>query len=710
MQYQFSLPWLDINTFQFAPALVGVLAVLMFASPPAYGQQADLPFAPDSIYAMVTGTAEAMIEGHAIPTQLAAEAWQADLDTLAARIDRRVPYAAAATGGHPFYQRLDALKRAVPEQTRDQRLLSVLRLLNFPTPGNQHTNADPRQRAFGWRAFPLDVYRFADGVYILRAADSTLIGKELISIGGTPVDSVYAALAPYSRSDGVGRPHYVEGWLMEFANPLRAVGIIDRIDRVPVSVRNSDGTIHQTAVQTMPYDSAAFARYIATAPPPVSEPRPWTPAPSYHDVNEPLYRIEYRDSTNLLYVDFNAVANQSATNTTADLVDRLRMMADDRPIDTFVLDLRTNTGGSKRFAEPLIELMSTHPKINRRGTLYTLISWKTFSAAGLMAMELERRTKTLFAGTRSSFAPNIWGETAPILLPNSKVTAELSYAYYQGGMPGEPRPYLEPDLPVPLTSSQYFQNVDSTLIAVEQHEPAPRETVPLSPADEERFAGTYRLSPIHRVEITEAGEGLRLRIDRGETEAFVESDLYPLSPQRLATDITDVYVHDVLLECDGSVESGCEPGTLTLAWKDTTYTLTPVRSAMTLPLEHIRAGRWEQGAAGLRDALADGMMLGNDFTEYPMTGLVDSPLPIWPDTLSREERARRALPFARLATTFSPMSWRTYANLAWVCKTLGRTEEMRRAAQHAVRLHPIQGANFVRRYTPLSVMPDGTVR
>lgn len=131
---------------------------------------------------------------------------------------------------------------------------------------------------------------------------------------------------------------------------------------------------------------------------------------------------------------------------------------------------------------------------------------------------------------------------------------------------------------------------------------------------------------------------------------------------------------------------------------------------MTLPLEHLRAGRLEQGAAGLRDALADDMLLGNDFTEYPMTGLVDNPLPVWPDTLSEEERAQRALPFARLATEFSPMSWRTYANLAGVCKTLGRTDEMRRAAQHAVRLHPIQGANFVRRYTPLRVSQDGTMR
>lgn len=112
------------------------------------------------------------------------------------------------------------------------------------------------------------MYRFADGAYVLRAADHTLIGKELISIGGTPIDSVYAALAPYSRSDGVGRPHHVEGWLLEFANPLRAIGVVDRLDQIPVRVRDRNGRIRQAVVETMPYASEAFVRYIATAAPP----------------------------------------------------------------------------------------------------------------------------------------------------------------------------------------------------------------------------------------------------------------------------------------------------------------------------------------------------------------------------------------------------------------------------------------------------------
>jgi hypothetical protein len=612
---------------------------------------------------------------------------------------RRVPYAEAATGGRAFHKRLDSLKQAVPRQTRDQRILSLLQLAHVPTPGTQHMKVDQRQRVFGWRAFPLTPYRFADGTYVLRAADSTLAGTELLSIGGTPIDSVYAALAPYSKGHGSGKAPYTSLWLLDFANPLRAVGVVDQIDEIPVRVRDDDGTVRRAVVETMPYDSEEHVRYTFTATAPVSAPRPWTPAPTFIDADEPRARYSYRDSTNLLYLKYNLVAPPSGNMTAEDLADSLRTIADTRPIDTFVLDLRTNPGGSYRYARPIIDLLSTHPKINRRGTLYTLISWKTFSAAGLMAMELERRTKTLFAGEHSAFAPNIWGETQPVLLPNSKVTAELSYAYYQGGMPDDPRSRLEMDLHVPLTSDQFFQNVDSTMIAVKRHEPSPIESISLSAAERERFTGTYRISPIHRAEITATEDGLHLRVDRGQPFPFIESDLHPLSSERLATDVTDVYVER-------------RPGEagLTLVWKDTTYAMAPVDAGFTLPSEHIRAGRLDEGAEGLRRALTSGMRLGNDFTEVPLTDLVEeSPIPAWPDTLSREEKARRALPYTTLATELSSMSWRSWADLAWLHKILGQPEQMRQAAQRAVTLHPIDGAHFAREWLDLTVTADGRV-
>ncbi len=679
--------------------LLFLLGVLL--SPSAQAQE-DLPIDPDSIYSIIAETSERMTEGHELPSRLSVQEWREDLDTLAARIHRRVPYAESATGGAKFHRRLDSLKRTIPQQTRDQRILSVMRLTDLLAPGTQHTGIDSWQRALGWRMFPVWPYRFTDGVYIMSAADTSLIGNELLSIGGTPIDSVYAALAPYSNGDGSARPHDVERWLLRFADPLRAVGVVDQIDKIPVRVRSRDGTISREVIESMSFDSAEFVRFLTSGAtrPRVPKGRQWAPPSKYQRSRQPNAWYSYRDSTDLLYLQYNVVAPPSEEMTAEDLANSLRTIVDDRPIKKFVLDLRTNTGGSQRFAEPIVELLSSHPKINQRGTLYTLVSWATFSAAGLMTMELERRTKTIFAGDPSRFAPNIWGETAPILLPNSKITVDLSFAYYQASMPDDPRSHLGMDMQVPLTSDQYFQNVDSVLIAVKQHEPAPRKTGSLSLVERDQFTGTYRMSPVHRAEITAEKNGLRLRVDRGEPFPFIDSELYPLSERRLATDIADVYVERRLGEAG-----------LTLAWKDTTYTLAPVEGRFSLPLERIRAGRLDEGGGGLRSTLASGMKLGNNFTEYPLTDLVEeNPIPAWPDTLSREEKARRALPYTKLATELSPISWRSWADLAWLYKILGQRDEGRRSAQRAVTLHPTDGADFIREYLDLTVAQDGTVQ
>jgi hypothetical protein len=85
-------------------------------------------------------------------------------------------------------------------------------------------------------------------------------------------------------------------------------------------------------------------------------------------------------------------------------------------------------------------------------------------------------------------------------------------------------------------------------------------------------------------------------------------------------------------------------------------------------------------------------------------------MPTWPDSMSETERARRALPYTRLATELAPTSWLAHFELAYVHKLLGHTDAMRRAAQRAVQRAPLDGADFVREYLDLSVTADGRVR
>lgn len=606
------------------------------------------------LYGQFSPSTEQIIGDQEVPRKLSAAKWRADLDSLEQILQQRLIYFEDAYGSRRLVRRVDSLKRLVPTQTRAERILSVARLLNLPAPGTRHTTLPFIQRPISWRLLPMRIFEFKDGYYVVHAQEESLVGNEVLAIGGTPADSVAAALAPWG--------------IMSFAEPLRAVGVVEQIDEIPVRMRAPDGrTFTRDFGPKGAWSLSTFLHEKSLQEPVKGK---WSPANTRPRAQN--YWLSYRDSTDLLYVQFNSVQNASPEWTIADLADSLHAIADTRPIDKVAIDLRNNGGGNHDLLEPLVDLLSSHPKIDRRGTLYTLLSRKTFSAAGTLAMELERRTKTAFVGEPGSFSPNMWGDTVPFLLPHSKLVGKVSYRYWQTGLPNSPRTQLVPDLRVSLTSNQHFSDTDSAMIAVRQHDPAPRGSVSLNEAERASFTGTYRLSPIHQARITDTGSGLRLRVDRGRSEfglhPFIESDLHPLSPTRLATDITGAYVERL----PGSNE-------LALAWKDTTYALTPVDSTYTLPTEDLRAGRFDQAAESLRAARSSGFQLDSWITRA---------LTSRTDTLEEMGRRKDALRPARLAVELFPQSWRARARLGYTYKALGQASEARRAFHKVQTLNP----------------------
>ena len=606
------------------------------------------------LYGQFSPSAEQIIGDQEVPRSLPAAEWQADLDSLEQILQQRLIYFEDAYDSRRLARRVDSLKRLVPEQTRAERILSVARLLNLPASGTRHTTLPFIQRPISWGILPMRIFEFDDGYYVVHAEDETLVGNEVLAIGETPADSVAAALAPWG--------------IMSFTEPLRAVGVADQTGEIPVRMRAPDGRTFTRDFGPKGAWSLPTFLYEKSLQEPVKG--RWSPANAHP--RERNYWLSYRDSTDLLYVQFNSVQNASNDWTIADLADSLGTIADAHPVDKVALDLRNNGGGNHDLVEPIVDLLGSHPKIDRPGALYTLLSRKTFSAAGTLAMELERRSKTVFVGEPGAFAPNMWGDTVPFVLPNSKLVGNVSYRYWQTSLPDDPRTELVPDIPVPLTSDQHFSGVDSAMIAVRRHEPAPRELVSLTEAERVSFTGTYRLSPIHRAQVTNTGDGLRFHVERGRPESslhpFVESDLHPLSPTRLATDVTGAYL-----------ERRPASSELTLVWKDTTYVLTPIDSTYTLPTEDLRAGRFEKATGRFRAARSSGFKLDSWVARALMARA---------DMLEERGRLADALRPARLAVELFPQSHWAHSHLGDVYKALGRTEEAARAFRRGQTLNP----------------------
>lgn len=638
-------------------------------------------FAPDPIYKSLAPQAEALLGDESIPSDLSVQQWATDLDALAAHLRARVPYFVHAYGPD-FDRRLKALKQSLPDKTRDQRALSLFQLLNAPAAGTGHFRIRPMQRALGWRALPLRLYRFADGVHVIAALDDDLIGREVLAIDGVPIKRVYERLAPYVSADNrFHRLRRTEEQLLRWINPLHAAGITKSNRSVSLELGPEPERAHRTVVHSVRPGSKEWQRYL-DAVPRLSEKRTWSPVAEYVDNREPFYRVEYESAAELLYLQFNTVYNESdfdafSDRSIADLAAQLRNIIETGAVTKVVVDLRTNTGGDFTLIAPLIDLLAEHPALDRQGALYTLISPVTFSAAGVFAATLERRTKTLFVGEPGGFSPNQWGEVVPVMLPESKITVHISYAYYAFDLPDAQRAFIKPDLQVPLTSTQYFSNQDLAMEAVRNHQPAAIESVALSEAGFAGFEGRYRLSPIHLAKIEQVGTGLRLEIvgqsyfpdlSGDATEVFLESDLYPVSADRMRTEIRDVFLQRM------------SSGELVLFWKGTPYTLAVAKKKMRTPLAHFRSGDPDRGADIIRTALAGGMQLGNDITEYPFRRMAEN--------LRRRRADRAALDFLALAAEFAPLSWRVHADVADALRALSRPASARRAQARANLLNP----------------------
>ena len=78
---------------------------------------------------------------------------------------------------------------------------------------------------------------------------------------------------------------------------------------------------------------------------------------------------------------------------------------------------------------------------------------------------VEAAEDAIFVGEPSSSRPNFVGEDTELLLPYSGVRGSMSSRYFQGSHSLDERVWIAPDIPVRLSSSDYFAKRDPVLEA-----------------------------------------------------------------------------------------------------------------------------------------------------------------------------------------------------------------------------------------------------
>jgi hypothetical protein len=174
------------------------------------------------------------------------------------------------------------------------------------------------------------------------------------------------------------------------------------------------------------------------------------------------YWIEKNPEKGTIYFQFNQVEDMpgesiAAFSTTLD--SELTVL---KP-KLFIVDVRNNNGGNGTLLQPLIDVIKKYEAVDKTAKIVVITGRNTFSAAQIFISLLNRYTHALFAGEPSSSSPNFVGEEGnTIMLPYSGAIGNISWRYHEN-IPGDKRKWIQPQLPVTLSSKQYFDNRDPVM-------------------------------------------------------------------------------------------------------------------------------------------------------------------------------------------------------------------------------------------------------
>jgi hypothetical protein len=386
--------------------------------------------------------------------------WRYDLRFWMQEVRRLHPAPFAKTPEPRFLAQVQRLHDRIPQLSDEQILMEFVKLATLL--GDGHSSVRPQ---FGSRvlirSLPLQLYAFTDGLFVIDADDAhtDLIGAQVLALGSRTVDELWPHLAPGVPRDNPMRILRQGPFLLTVTAVLRDLDAIGDTETVPLTVRDARGDERTIEVESQPVGRINFELIpskLPGAPPP----------PLYLAHADEVLWMGPLDEDHVLYVEFNVVRN-GPDQTIAGFAEQLREHLDEHPeIDTVVVDVRNNGGGNSFLYPPLVRTLVYYQQSRQNAKLYVLIGRQTFSACENFITDLDTWTDAVFAGEPSGSRPNAIGESTYSVLPYSRLRAGISSRYHQTSYPGDDRQWIAPDLPITLSSEDYFANRDPVLDAV----------------------------------------------------------------------------------------------------------------------------------------------------------------------------------------------------------------------------------------------------
>ena len=396
-----------------------------------------------------------------IQDEAAQSAWREDVDTLIEQLIAIHPQPFFRFPESEFRRVAAQLEDDLPYLTDDQIIAELARITAML---DGHTYLFLLQPSAGFHLYPIRLFAFDEGVYVVNAAPEyrDLIGQRLLSVNDIPAQSVLDMLAPYSSSDN---PFYLRLWLpalLVMPELLQALGVIDALDQPRFEFMDAAGEL-----VTADFGPISLTDYIG-----------WNQDSLYALIGLPsrdetpflsgsseAFWSTLLDDTATLYVQYNQVARSSASGMTISaLAGAIQEAAEQGTAERLVIDLRNNGGGDNTTYGPLLRSIQ-QSEFNQPGRLFVLTSRLTFSAGKDFALDVQQGTDGIFVGEPTGGMPNNYGDNRLVRLPNSGLEVRIAARNIARSGEADPGLWIAPDVWVPITAADYFGGRDAALEA-----------------------------------------------------------------------------------------------------------------------------------------------------------------------------------------------------------------------------------------------------
>lgn len=375
--------------------------------------------------------------------QAGAGTWISDLKAIDSGVRHAHADPFAVVPEATWRAKVAELEIAFPTLDDDERIVGMASLAGLL---DTHTGFfSPDQRMYD-----VSLYRFSDGLFVIAATDPSLVGARLVSINGVTAADVEARLRPLLSGDNESARLNGMG-MMTQVDYLHGLGIVDDVEKPGFTFAMPDGTQQTVDLPTVDIDDFYEAQHLL--------------GHLGGDQNEALRRrgepiwTRINAPTTTFLLSLNDHTSTGRYEAIVAMTDAL----DSGAADHVVVDMRYLSGGDGSKLIPIVDALRKDARINRPGGLTVLIGRENESAATVIAATLDLNTEASFVGEMTpARADNFLCPCTDIELPESGFI--FSVPTTRSGN-GDPRMAIEPDIPVALSSVDFFAGRDPALEA-----------------------------------------------------------------------------------------------------------------------------------------------------------------------------------------------------------------------------------------------------